>query len=65
VVKQYFRYTFGRMETPGDRPMIHRVLDAFQNSGFRFKELMVALMRERATSDLGEAAHVASNHQAR
>lgn len=62
VVKQYFRYTFGRMETPGDRPMIHRVLDAFRNSGFRFKELIVALMRERATSELGEAAHVASNH---
>lgn len=65
VVKQYFRYTFGRMETPGDRPMIHKVLDAFRNSGFQFKELIVALMRERASSDLGEAAHVASNHQAR
>jgi hypothetical protein len=65
VVKQYFRYTFGRMETPSDRPMIRRVLEAFRSSGFRFKELIVALMRERASSDLGEAAHVASNHQTR
>ena len=64
VVKQYFRYTFGRMESPGDRPMIRRVLDTFRNSDFRFKELVVALMRERASSDLGEATHVASHHQA-
>ncbi|MDA1314727.1 MAG: DUF1592 domain-containing protein [Acidobacteria bacterium] len=65
VVKQYFRYAFGRMETLGDRPMIGRVGDAFRNSGFRFRELIVALMRERASLDRGEATHVASNHQAR
>jgi hypothetical protein len=64
VVKQYFRYTFGRMETPADRPLIHKVATAFRGSGFRFKEMIVALMRERASLDLGEA-HVASNHQAR
>jgi hypothetical protein len=64
IVKQYFRYTFGRMETPADRPMIHKVATAFRGSGFRFKEMIVALMRERASLDLGEA-HVASNHQAR
>jgi hypothetical protein len=65
VVKQYFRYTFGRMETPADRPLIRKVLDAFRNSDNRFKELIVSLMRERALSDSGEAAHVASNHPAR
>ena len=65
VVKQYFRYTFGRMETPADRPLINKVTTAFRDSGFRFKEMIVALMRERASLDLGEAAHVASNHQAR
>jgi hypothetical protein len=65
VVKQYFRYTFGRMETPADRPLIHKVLGSFRDSGFRFKELIVALQRERALSDSGEAVHVASNHQTR
>ncbi len=65
MVKQYFRYTFGRMETPADRPLIHNVFSTFRESGFRFKELIVAMMRERALSDSGEAVHVASNHQAR
>jgi hypothetical protein len=65
VVKQYFRYTFGRMETPADRPLIRKVLDAFRSSDNRFKQLIVALMRERALSGSGEAAHVASNHPAR
>jgi hypothetical protein len=66
MLKQYFRYTFGRMETPADRPLIRKVLAAFRNSGFRFKELIVALMRERALSGSGEAAaHVASHHQTR
>jgi hypothetical protein len=65
VVKQYFRYTFGRMETPADRPLIQKVTGAFRDSGFKFKEMIVALMRERASLHLGEAAHVASNHQAR
>jgi len=63
VVKQYFRYTMGRTETPADRPLIRNVTDAFKNSEFRFKEMIVALMRERALSDSGEAVHVASNHQ--
>jgi hypothetical protein len=62
IVKQYFRYTFGRMETPADRPLIRKVLEAFEKSEFRFKELIVALMRERALLEPGEATHVASNH---
>jgi len=65
LVKQYFRYTLGRMETPADRPLIRKVLDAFRNSDFRFKELIVALMRERALLGSGDAAHVASHHQSR
>ena len=64
VVKQYFRYTLGRMETPADLPLIREVLDDFRNSGFRFRELIVALMRERAALDSGDMAHVASHHQA-
>lgn len=60
IVKQYFRYTVGRMETPADRPLIRRVFDEFRNSQFRFKELIVALMRNS-----GEAVHVASDHKTR
>ncbi len=62
VVKKYFRYTFGRMETPADRRLIRNVTDAFRNSEFSFKEMIVALMRERVLLDSGEAVHVASNH---
>ncbi len=65
LVKQYFRYTMGRMEAPADRPVILKVLDEFRNSQFRFKELIVALMRSRGFSDSGEAVHVAGNHKAR
>jgi hypothetical protein len=45
VVKQMFRYAFGRMETAADRDTIRRALTAFRDSGFRFKELLVALVR--------------------
>ena len=64
VVKQYFRYTMGRMETPGDRPVIRAVLDAFRGSQFRFKEMIAALMRTTA-SETGGSVHVAGNHQSR
>jgi hypothetical protein len=65
VVKQYFRYTLGRMETLADRPLIRKVLEEFKNSGFHFRELVVALMRERAVMDVGDSAHVASHHKTR
>jgi Protein of unknown function (DUF1592)/Protein of unknown function (DUF1588)/Protein of unknown function (DUF1587)/Protein of unknown function (DUF1595)/Protein of unknown function (DUF1585) len=45
VVKQLFRYAFGRMETAADRDTIHRTFEAFRESGFRFKELLIALVR--------------------
>ena len=44
IVKQLFRYAFGRLETASDRPALARSLDAFRQSGFRFKELIVSLM---------------------
>lgn len=47
VVKQYFRYIAGRMETVADRPAIRAAFDRFRDSGFRFQEMMVALMKER------------------
>jgi len=47
MVKQYFRYTLGRMETPADRPAIRKLLEDFRSSQFRFKELIVSLARLR------------------
>ena len=43
VVKQLFRFAFGRPETVADRPVIDAAFDTFRNSQFRFKELMVAM----------------------
>ena len=65
MVKQYFRYTLGRMETPADRPAIRKLLEDFRGSQFRFKELMVSLARLREFPSTEGSGHVASNHQAR
>ena len=65
MVKQYFRYTAGRLETPSDRPAIRQVLDEFRKSEFRFKQMMVTMVRLREFPDSGGAAHVASDHKAR
>ncbi len=48
VVKQLFRYAFGRQETENDQPVIDSLLQRFRESGFRFRELMIAIV----TSDL-------------
>jgi len=48
IVKQLFRYAFGREETPADQPILEMLLVKFRDSGFRFRELIVALV----TSDL-------------
>ena len=48
IVKQLFHYAFGREETPSDQPVIERLLEQFRSSGYRFRELIVALV----TSDL-------------
>ena len=48
IVKQLFRYAFGRQETVKDQPDIEAMLAKFRDSGFRFRELIVAM----ATSDL-------------
>jgi len=45
IVKQLFRYAFGRMETAADRETIRTAFTAFRDSGFRFRELIVALVR--------------------
>jgi len=43
VVKQLFRFAFGRPEAAADRPLIDSAFERFRGSQFRFKELMVAL----------------------
>jgi hypothetical protein len=48
IVKQLFRFTIGRMETPADRPLINRLAQGFRQSQFRFKELMLSLAVQRA-----------------
>ena len=78
VVKQYFRYTAGRMETPADRPVILKALEAFRNSQYHFKEMIVALtlLREFPGQNLpahnikeppakGAPVHVAGNYKPR
>src|SRR5439155_25963350 len=65
IVKQYFRYTAGRLETPADRPVITKILDDFRNSQFRFKELIVSLVRLREFPKPGGAVNVASHHEPR
>jgi hypothetical protein len=44
IVKQLFRYAMGRHETPEDQPVIDRLYERFRGSGFRFRELIVALV---------------------
>jgi hypothetical protein len=44
IVKQLFRYGFGRQETVNDQPVIDRMYERFRDSGFRFRELMIALV---------------------
>jgi hypothetical protein len=65
VVKQYFRYTAGRLETPADRPLIRKVLEDFRSSEFRFQELIISLVRSREFPGEGGPVHVARDHQAR
>ncbi|MCU1330494.1 MAG: hypothetical protein JWN34_5864 [Bryobacterales bacterium] len=61
MVKQYFRYTAGRMETPADRPVILKALEDFRSSDFKFQEMIVSLTLLREEGN----AHAASNHKSR
>jgi len=48
IVKQLFRYAFGREEREADQAEIEDLVAKFRGSGYRFRELIVALV----TSDL-------------
>ncbi|PYV84782.1 MAG: hypothetical protein DMG05_23950, partial [Acidobacteria bacterium] len=45
IVKQLFRYALGRPETPADRSTLEKTLETFRGSQFRFKELMISLVK--------------------
>ena len=44
VVKQLFRYALGRHETESDKPHIETLFQAFRDSGFQFRALMLSLI---------------------
>jgi hypothetical protein len=43
IVRQVFRYAHGRVETASDQAEIRRLATIFRDSGFRFRELLVAI----------------------
>ena len=45
VVRQMFRYSYGRMETAADEKTIDELFAGFKGSGFRFKNLLVGLVQ--------------------
>ena len=51
VVKQLFRYAFGRLETDADRALIDEAEAVFRNSGFRLTALMAYLGKALATPE--------------
>ncbi|HEV3216364.1 MAG TPA: DUF1592 domain-containing protein [Vicinamibacterales bacterium] len=44
VVRQMFRYSYGRLETAADEPAIDEIFNRFKESGFRFKTLLLTLI---------------------
>lgn len=45
MVRQIFRYAYGRMETSSDEETIHQLFATFRDSGFHFKDLLIGLVR--------------------
>ena len=45
IVRQLFRYAYGRPEAAADQETIRELFVAFRDSGFRFKELLIGLVR--------------------
>jgi len=48
MVKQFFRYAYGRGETPADRPVLQNVLEGFRSSGYHYQELMLGVAQAYA-----------------
>ncbi|MEX2264068.1 MAG: DUF1592 domain-containing protein [Bryobacteraceae bacterium] len=53
MVKQIFRYATGRHETESDQPDLNALFEVFRESGFRFRELMLAVVISRPFLDSG------------
>jgi len=47
VVRQMFRYSYGRLETAADEPAIDAIFNQFKDSGFRFKTLLLGLVESQ------------------
>jgi len=45
MVRQMFRYAYGRKETSTDEDTIHQLYTSFRDSGFHFKDLLVGLVK--------------------
>jgi hypothetical protein len=45
IVRQMFRYSYGRLETNADEKTIDELYGQFKGSGFKFKSLLVALVQ--------------------
>ncbi len=45
IVRQMFRYSYGRLETSADEKTIDDLFARFKGSGFRFKDLLIALVQ--------------------
>jgi hypothetical protein len=45
IVRQVFRYAYGRLETPADQETIEGLFARFRDSGFHFQELLIGLVR--------------------
>jgi len=63
IVKQYFRYAMGRMETPSDAPVLNRIVEDFRKSDFHFQELMLSMVRSREFGGEDRNTYVAVHHQ--
>jgi hypothetical protein len=62
IVKQFFRYAAGRMETGADGPALDRVYQDFKTSNYNFKEMMVSVIRSREFPGEERSVRVATNH---
>jgi uncharacterized protein DUF1592/uncharacterized protein DUF1588/uncharacterized protein DUF1587/uncharacterized protein DUF1595/uncharacterized protein DUF1585 len=45
IVRQTFRYAYGRLENASDQETVRQLFVAFRDSGFKFKELLIGLVR--------------------
>jgi hypothetical protein len=65
MVKQVFRYMTGRLDTRSDVPVLRNALEEFRSSGFRFKALVVSLVRQWDFQPRESTVNVASDHETR